>query len=123
HAADDPAVAGTLVNLGVLADYRGNVLAGKPYLQRAVAILEPHAKERPSEYANALSALSKVLHHEGDLRETARLMRRVLDIQREAKVPPEALVAALSNVASAQVALGEYAEAETLAREALDLAE
>jgi tetratricopeptide (TPR) repeat protein len=50
-------------------------------------------------------------------------MRRVLDIQREAKVPPEALVAALSNVASAQVSVGEYKEAETLAIEALGLAE
>jgi len=123
HAANDPAVAETLVNLGVLADYRGNVLQGKPYLQRAVAILEPYARERPSEYANALSALAKVLHHEGDLRGGVRLMRRVLDIQREAKVPPEALVAALSNVASAQVSLGEYVEAETLAIEALALAE
>jgi serine/threonine-protein kinase len=57
------------------------------------------------------------------LRESARIMRRVLDIQREAKVPPEALVGALSNAASAHVSLGEYVEAEALASEALDLAE
>jgi len=123
HAADDPAVAETLVNLGVLAAYRGEVLAGKPYLQRAVAILEPHARERPGEYANALSALSKVLHHEGDTRASAHMLKRVLDIQREAKVPPEILVAALSNVASADVSLGEYVEAESLATQALGIAE
>jgi serine/threonine protein kinase len=123
HAADDPAVAETLVNLGVLAGYRGDVLAGKPYLQRAVAILEPHARERPGEYANALSAMSKVLHHEGDARASARLLKRVLDIHREAKVPPEILVAALSNVATADVSLGEYVEAEALASEALGVAE
>jgi eukaryotic-like serine/threonine-protein kinase len=123
HAADDPAVAETLVNLGVLADYRGNALEGKPYLQRAVAILEPHARERPGDYGNALAALAKVLHHEGDLREGARILRRVLDLQREAKAPPEALVGALSNVAVAQLSLGQYVEADALASEALELAE
>jgi eukaryotic-like serine/threonine-protein kinase len=116
-------VAETLVNLGVLADYRGDVLAGKPYLQRALAILEPHAHDRPGEYANALSAMSKVLHNEGNIREGSRLLRRVLDIQREAKVPPEVLIAALSNVATSQVSLGEYAEAEAMASESLAMAE
>ncbi|MEP6483666.1 MAG: tetratricopeptide repeat protein, partial [Rudaea sp.] len=123
HAADDPAIAETLVNLGVLADYRGDPMPGKPYLQRAVAILEPHANDLPRDYANALSALSKVLHHEGDRREGGRMLRRVLDIQRKAKAPPEVLVAALSNVATSQVTLGEYDDAETLANEALSLAE
>jgi hypothetical protein len=50
-------------------------------------------------------------------------LRRVLDIQREAKVPPEILAAALSNVATADVSLGEYVEAEALATEALGVAE
>jgi serine/threonine-protein kinase len=123
HAADDPAVAETLVNLGVLASYRGDVRAGKPYLERAVAILEPHAEDRPGEYANALSALAKVLQHEGNLRETARVMRRVLEIQRKAKAPPDRLAGALSNVATSQVSLGNFAEAESLANEALGIAE
>ncbi len=123
HVADDPAVAETLVNLGVLADYRGDALAGKPYLQRAVAILEQHARERPGEYANALSALAKVVHREGDVRGGARLMLRVLQIQREAKAPPNVLIAALSNVASSHLWLGEYTEAESLASEALGIAE
>ena len=123
HAADDPAVAETLVNLGVLAGYRGDLLSGKAYLQRAVTILEAHAQDQPSDYANALSALANVLRHEGDAREAARMLRRVLDIQRTTHAPPEGIAAALSNVATSQVALGNFTEAETLANEALGIAE
>ncbi|MEO8460232.1 MAG: serine/threonine-protein kinase [Dokdonella sp.] len=123
HAADDPAIAETLVNLGVLASYRGNVLTGKPYLQRAVAILAPHAHDLPGDYANALSALGNALNQEGKMRESARLMHQVLDIARETKAAPEIMIASLSNTATSDVSLGNFIEAESLASEALDIAE
>ncbi len=123
HGPDDPAVAETLVNLGVLASYRGEVLAGKPFLVRAVAILAPHEQERPGEYATALSALAGVASHEGNAHESSRMLQEVLAIQRRVHASPDVLVSALSNVAASLVNEGKYGESETLAREALALAE
>ncbi len=123
HAADDPAIAETLVNLGVLAAYRGDMPAAKPYLQRAVEILEPHAREVPSDYAAALTSFAQVMSHEGNLPESSRMHRRALEIQREANVAPDLMIPALSNLASTEVSLGNYAEAESLANEALGIAE
>ncbi|MGA9333703.1 MAG: tetratricopeptide repeat protein, partial [Rudaea sp.] len=123
HDANDPAIAETLVNLGVLAAYRGDVLPAKPYLQRAVAILERHVHDRPGEYANALSALAEVIRREGDLREGARMLQRVLEIEREANAPPDKLIGALTNVATSQTSLGNFDEAEAKASEALKLSE
>ncbi len=123
HAADDPAIAESLVNLGVLAAYRGDPLAGKVHLEHAVAILEPQVKDRPGEYANALAALSRIHFLEGNPREGTRMMRDVLKIQREINARPDLLVAALSNVATSESRLGNFAEAESLASEALALAE
>ncbi len=123
HGADDPAVAETLVNLGVLASYRRDALAGKPYLERAVAILKLHAHDLPGDYANAMSALARVMQNEGDLRGGLLLLDQVLDIQREIKAPPVALVAALSNVAVLQTSLGNFSEAALRANEALVIAE
>ncbi len=123
HAADDPAIAETLVNLGVLANYRGEPLTGKVHLERAVAILEPHAHDRPSEYAGALSALSVIRFGEGDPRDGTRMMRDVLQIQRDLNARPDLLVAAMSNVATSESSLGNFSEAQSLANEALTLAE
>ncbi len=123
RGADHPAVAESLVNLGVLAAYRGDMSAAKPYLQRAVAILEPHAHDLPGDYANALGSLAQVISHEGNLPESRRMQRRVLEIQREANVAPETLIPALSNLATVEATAGNYVEAESLANEALSIAE
>jgi eukaryotic-like serine/threonine-protein kinase len=123
HDANDPAIAETLVNLGVLAAYRGDILPAKPYLQRAVAILELHERDRPGEYANALSTLAEVVRQEGNMREGARMLQRVLEIEREANATPDKMVAALTNVANSQTSLGNFDEAESRANEALSLSE
>ena len=123
HDANDPAIAETLVNLGVLAAYRGDVLPAKPYLQRAVVILERHEHDRPGEFANALSALAHVVLREGNTREGARTLQRVLEIERAANAPPNRMVAALTNVANSQISLGNFDEAESKANEALSLSE
>ncbi|MEO7012973.1 MAG: serine/threonine-protein kinase [Dokdonella sp.] len=123
HAADDPAIAETLINLGVIASYRGQPLAGKVHLEHAVAILEPYAHDRPGEYANALSALSAIRFLEGDPRDGTRMMRDVLQIQRDLNARPDILVAAMGNVATSESSLGNFAEAQSLANEALALAE
>lgn len=123
HGPNDPAVAESLVNLGVLANYRGESLQGKPRLERAVAILAPHAQELPGEYATALAALAGVVHLEGNLPESARMFREVLQIQRQRHAGPDLMIAALSNVASGLIVQGKYTEAEPLAREALSTAE
>ena len=123
HAAGDPAIAETLVNLGVLEAYRGEMLAAKPYLQRAVAILELHAHDLPGDYANALGSLAQVINHEGNLPESRRMQRLAVEIQREADVAPELLFPALSNLAAVEVTAGNYTEAESLANEALSIAE
>lgn len=123
RGADHPAVAESLVNLGVLAFYRGKVLEAKPFLQRAVAILEPHAHDLPGDYANALSALAEVMSQEGNLPESARMHRRALQIQRETNASPETLFPSVTNLASSLVSLGSFVEAESLANEALEIAE
>ncbi len=123
HDANDPAIAETLVNLGVLAAYRGDILPAKPYLQRAVAILELHVRDLPGDYANALSALASVVLREGNQREGARMLQRVLEIERAANATPTRLVAALTNVANSQVSLGNFDEAEARASEALGISE
>ena len=120
---DDPAVAESLVNLGVVASYRGDVMAAKPYLQRAVKILAPHSRELPRDYANALSALSVVMDEEGNRAEAERLQRLAIQILREAKVAPEMLIPALSNLATSQSNVGNFNEAESLANELLAIAE
>lgn len=123
RGADHPAVAESLVNLGVLAFYRGKVLDAKPFLQRAVSILEPHAHNLPSDYANALSALAEAMSQEGNLAESARMHRRALQIQRETNAAPETLFPSVTNLASSLVRIGNFAEAESLANEALAIAE
>ncbi|MFZ2236580.1 MAG: protein kinase, partial [Dokdonella sp.] len=120
---NDPAVAESLVNLGVVASYRGDVMVAKPYLLRAVTILEPHARELPRDYANALSALSVVMDGQGSRAEAERLQRRAIEILRDANVAPGMLIAALSNLATSQSHVGNYSEAESLANEALAIAE
>ena len=123
HGPDDPAVAESLVNLGVLAGYRGQRTEAKPRLERAVAILEKQVPEEPLALANAYSALAAVLRDEGNLPRAADLMRRALTKFDGVDPAYPARIAVIHNLGTILLDNGRYDEAEPLIREAIALTE
>ncbi|HWT15265.1 MAG TPA: serine/threonine-protein kinase [Patescibacteria group bacterium] len=119
HGPNDPAVAESLVNLGVLAGYRGHRTESKPHLERAVAILEKQVPQEPLALANAYSALAALLRDAGELPKAAELMRRALTMFDGVDPDLPARIAALHNLATVLLDSGRHDEAEPLIREAI----
>ena len=119
YGPNHPAVAESLVNLGVVSAMQGHVVDGEPLLVRAVAILEPHAASEPFGLANALSALSNVRHEQGNEDAAIALLERVLAIERAARKPGDVPIAALQNLATALIEANRTKEAEGHVRESM----
>ena len=119
HGPSHPAVAESLVNLGVIANYQGKPLDGEAWLERAVAILEPYERSEPFSLTSAMGALSNVRREQGRMAEAVALLRRQLAIERRARPAGDAPIVALQNLATALGDLHLDAEAEPLLRESM----
>jgi serine/threonine-protein kinase len=97
HGPNHPAVAESLLNLGVLAGYRGHAVDGRERLERAVAILEPLADAEHELLASALGGLSAVYHHEGQMDVVIDLSRRALAALQAAPKPDQRRLAVMRN--------------------------
>ena len=114
-----PAVAESLLNIGVLATYRGRYADGEAPLRRALAILEPLVETHPKQLLAARSGMAGVLHSMGRQAEALPLLRGVVALRRERDADDRRMLAVdLQNLATGLMAQGEYAEAQPLIAEA-----
>lgn len=113
----DPAVAETLQNLAVVADWRGRLAEARPQLERAVAILERHRETEPAALASAYNSYAALLRNDGKLAEATRLTRRALTLLGgpEGKDPVRLIV--MHNLANMLIDDGQYDEGEALLRQ------
>jgi len=123
HGPNHPAVAESLVNLGVIAGYRGNASDGKAPLERARAILEPYAASQPVALASALSALANIEFNEGEIESAVTGFRRALALHRASGLDDAQLLSIMGNLGGALIAAGYYDEAEPLLHETLERTE
>lgn len=97
HGPFHAAVAESLLNLGILAGYRGQPLEGKANLERAVAILEPLADTEYEALGAAYSGLSGVYQHEGNIDAAIDVTQRALTVLEAAPKPDQRRIAILHN--------------------------
>jgi serine/threonine-protein kinase len=119
HGPDDPAVAESLVNLGVLADYRGNLAAGAPYLERAVAILEARADTDPALLAQVYMSLGALQRNQGDLAGATARMQRALELYGGPDGDNPQRLVAMVNLSIMLVDANKFAEAEALLKKTI----
>ena len=119
HGPDDPAVAESLVNLAVLADYRGNMAAGRPHLERAVAILEGRPDTDPAALAQVYMSLGALQRNRGDSAGALQRMQRALELYGGPDGDDPQRLVAMVNVSVVLVDLGRFAEAEPLLQQTI----
>jgi len=123
HGRNGLAVSETLLNIAVAEAYRGQTLAGKPYLERALSILKSHPDADPLELANAHMSMSNVYSQSGDEDASRREMEASLALY--TKYLPEndqRLSVVLFNTGATLHLQGDWAKAQELLEQALDAA-
>jgi tetratricopeptide (TPR) repeat protein len=88
YGADSLEVAESALNLAVISSYRGLVLDGRPYGDRALAILASHPEADPLELANARMTQGNLLAQAGESEAAVEQMQQVLEIY-EAHLPAD----------------------------------
>lgn len=88
YGNNDPAAAESLVNLAVVASGTGAWQEARPFIERAVAILESQPSIDATALANALSSLGSVVRESGDLPLAVKHMQRAYDLLPEGKSDP-----------------------------------
>lgn len=88
YGADSLEVAESALNLAVISSYRGLVLDGRPYGDRALAILASHPEADPLELANARMTQGNLLAQAGEAEAAIEQMQQVLEIY-EAHLPAD----------------------------------
>ncbi len=124
YGPDSPVVAESLVNLAAVMAYRGQALDGKPYIERAVAILGNHSDNEPLALANARMSLANVRMQEGRSEAAIVEMTTAADLSR-AHLPPrdQRLPVVLFNLGASEFSVGRYAQAQPHLDEAIALTE
>jgi eukaryotic-like serine/threonine-protein kinase len=121
---DSPVLANTLVNLGIIESYMGQELAGKPYLERAVSILERHAETEGDALSNARTALVGIHMAQNELEKALALLREVVAFYRSSPGEKERrLGIALANMGTLLVRMERHAEAKPFFVESMEVAE
>ena len=123
HGPDHPAVAESLLNLSVVAHFRGRDDGSKQRLQRAIGIREQSAETDPEALANALSSMAAVQRGEGDLVTATANTRRAADLLSKHRSGSTVHLAALYNLSILLIDQEQYDEAEPLIREVVALTE
>ncbi len=120
YPADHPAIAEALVNRGVIASYAGDNLAGAPYIERAIKILDQPGTTRTKELNQALQALAGIREAQGKRDEVLAIMERVVKLTRQIEPLDElTLGLALFNHATAVFNAGRIKESRPLIEEAI----
>lgn len=120
YPKNHPVVAEALVNRGTIEAYRGDPIAGGPYIERAVAILDQPGSNNDRALANALQGLSGVREAQGRRQEVIDIMERVVAVTRQLQpVDDLTLGIALFNYATALYGANRVDESEPLLEEAI----
>jgi CHAT domain-containing protein/tetratricopeptide (TPR) repeat protein len=124
YSPDDPEVATSLFNLGVIRTIGGDFKAADPIFTRVLAIREAHFPPGHHTIASSINALANVKAYGTDYAGALPLYRRSLAMAEAWGGPldPQA-VSVRGNVASTLVELGEYTEAQALLRRQIDMLE
>jgi len=124
YGPDDPEVATSLFNLGVIRTMGGAFADADPIFTRVLAIREAHFPPGHHTIISSINALANVKAYSTDYAAALPLYRRSLEMAETWGGPldPQA-VNIRGNVASALIELGEYTEAQTLLRRQIDLLE
>ncbi|MCG6118842.1 MAG: serine/threonine-protein kinase [Aquimonas sp.] len=124
HGPHSAVVAESLVNLSAVMAYRGQPLEGKPYIERAVAILAAHAEEEPLALANARMSLANVRMQEGRAEEAIAEMSAAVDLSRtHLPAGDQRLPVMLFNLGAVEFSVGRFADAQPHFDKAISLAE
>ncbi len=118
--AESAEAATTLNNLAELYRWRGEPARGEPYARRAVALAERMSPAGDPVAANSLHTLAAITRDRGRLEEALSLYARERERLGNTGAP---VVSNLSNAAEIRIAQKRYADAEALARRAVDMAE
>ncbi|MCK7593071.1 serine/threonine-protein kinase [Pseudomarimonas salicorniae] len=119
HGPNHPAVAESLLNLGALHGYRGDILPGAPHIERAMAILQADHGGQPTVLANAHNVLAAVRSVQGDMDSVAQSIQAAVEIYREHAPDDPQFLMSLSNLAHVHQQQGRRDEAEAGYRETL----
>ncbi|WP_241696093.1 tetratricopeptide repeat protein [Solimonas terrae] len=124
-AADDPALANTLVNLGVIGRYLSEPVGElQAYMSRAVAILEQHADSEGEALANAREGLAGIYLEQHKDAEAQVLMEQMLAYARQhAGANTRQLGLALGNLGALAYHRHHYDEARRYLTECLGVLE
>ena len=124
HGPDHPAVAESLLNLGILSGYAGKPLEGADSLERAVEILEKHADTEQMSLSAALGGLMGVRRFQGRYADAVRLQERELSILRAIpKMDRRRIAIATNNLGALLVDLNRFDEAEAKFKAAMAMTE
>jgi tetratricopeptide (TPR) repeat protein len=116
--ADDPVVAQICNHLAMIYKDAAQYGRARQCAERAIAIREKTFGPNALQTAASISALSQVVHAEGNLAEAEALCRRVLAIRRDAGPNLPRVAESLSNLGTVLKSAGNYAGAEPLYLEA-----
>jgi CHAT domain-containing protein/Tfp pilus assembly protein PilF len=117
---DGLAVAGSLINLGLLAHYRGDLTTAETLYHRALAIderLSPGTIDTAVDYNN----LGLVAQDRGDLKKAEGYYRQALAIQQELLPGSQNIGITLNNLANVVDEQGDIASAEQYHLRALEI--
>jgi serine/threonine protein kinase/tetratricopeptide (TPR) repeat protein len=118
---DDPLVASSLVQLGVLRQ-RYDLAEGERYLREAVAIREKRFGPDDLNVANTLADLADILRRRRAFNDAEKLLLRSLAIREKALPPGDPVIAgSLSGLGRVYTESGQFARAEPILQRALDI--
>jgi tetratricopeptide (TPR) repeat protein len=108
----------------VVSSYRGQALEGKPYIERAVAILANNPDAAPLALANARMTLANVRMQEGRADDAIAELAAAVELSRtHLPTGDQRLPVALFNLGAAEFGVGRYADAQPHFDEAIALTE
>src|SRR5690606_33507622 len=110
-------VAESLLNLGALQGYRGDITQGAPFIERAMEILEKDHGGQPTLLANGYNVLATLRDVQGDTSAAVQHIRAAVDLYRTHAPDDPQFVIALHNLATTERLQGRVDQAEAGYRE------
>jgi len=120
---DDPALAKSLVNLGIVHAIRGEFSSARPLYERALRIQERALGPDHPDLAGTLNSLGILLRNTGNYPEARATLERSLSLRMKAGGETMEVASILSNLAGVYSNMGDLEESANLFERALHIRE